>query len=207
MSGGFEDLGLLPELVKATQDKHWLLPSDVQDESIPLILGGGDVMVAAETGSGKTGAFALPALQLVHEAKREMEAKESSSSSSSAGAAGAAGGGGGGGASSPPQGAQLNANDRSAMVTLSPERLMAQCRHPKDWGGVRASKGLLQGKAYYEVVMRDEGLCRVGWSSAASSLDLGTDRAGFGYGGTGKRSNDRKFEAYGQEFKRSEERV
>jgi len=64
MSGGFEDLGLLPELVKATQDQHWLLPSDVQDESIPLILGGGDVMVAAETGSGKTGAFVLPAIQV-----------------------------------------------------------------------------------------------------------------------------------------------
>ena len=45
MSGGFEDLGLLPELVRATQDQHWILPSDVQDESIPLILGGGDVMV------------------------------------------------------------------------------------------------------------------------------------------------------------------
>jgi superfamily II DNA/RNA helicase len=43
------------------------LPTPVQSESIPLILGGGDVMVAAETGSGKTGAFALPVLQLVHE--------------------------------------------------------------------------------------------------------------------------------------------
>ena len=47
MSGGFEDLGLLPELVRATQDQHWILPSDVQDESIPLILGGGDVMVVS----------------------------------------------------------------------------------------------------------------------------------------------------------------
>ena len=44
MSGGFEDLGLLPELVRATQDQGWLLPSDIQDEAIPLILGGGDVM-------------------------------------------------------------------------------------------------------------------------------------------------------------------
>jgi len=45
MSGGFQDLGLQPELVKATQDMGWMLPSDVQDETIPLMLGGGDVMV------------------------------------------------------------------------------------------------------------------------------------------------------------------
>lgn len=48
MSGGFEDLGLLPELVKATQDAGWILPSDVQDEAIPLILGGGDVMAVSD---------------------------------------------------------------------------------------------------------------------------------------------------------------
>ena len=34
---------------------HNRLPTDIQDEAIPLILGGGDVMAAAETGSGKTG--------------------------------------------------------------------------------------------------------------------------------------------------------
>lgn len=43
------------------------LPTPVQAEAVPLILGGGDVMAAAETGSGKTGAFALPILQIVHE--------------------------------------------------------------------------------------------------------------------------------------------
>ncbi len=48
MSGGFQDLGLQPELVKATQDMGWLLPSDVQDETIPLMLGGGDVMVVRQ---------------------------------------------------------------------------------------------------------------------------------------------------------------
>ena len=41
------------------------LPTDVQAEAIPLILGGGDVLMAAETGSGKTGAFCLPVLQVL----------------------------------------------------------------------------------------------------------------------------------------------
>ena len=43
------------------------LPTDIQSEAIPLILGGGDVLMAAETGSGKTGAFCLPVLQIVWE--------------------------------------------------------------------------------------------------------------------------------------------
>jgi ATP-dependent RNA helicase DDX1 len=41
---------------------------------VPLILGGGDVLAAAETGSGKTAAFGMPILQIVHEALRESAA-------------------------------------------------------------------------------------------------------------------------------------
>ena len=51
----FEEFGLSPELIKAIDAMGWALPSPVQAEAIPLILGGGDVMAAAETGSGKTG--------------------------------------------------------------------------------------------------------------------------------------------------------
>lgn len=45
--------------------------------------------------------------------------------------------------------------------------------------------------------MTDEGLARVGWSTAAASLDLGTDRQGWGYGGTGKKSHNRQFDGCG----------
>lgn len=54
MAGGFDSLGLMPELLRSIDELGWHLPTDVQDEAIPLILGGGDVMAAAETGSGKT---------------------------------------------------------------------------------------------------------------------------------------------------------
>lgn len=50
-SGGWNDLGLCPELLRSIEELGWTLPTDVQDESIPLILGGGDVMAAAETGN------------------------------------------------------------------------------------------------------------------------------------------------------------
>lgn len=52
---------------------YFRLPTDVQAEAIPLILGGGDVLMAAETGSGKTGAFCLPILQIVWETLKDIE--------------------------------------------------------------------------------------------------------------------------------------
>jgi len=54
------------------------LPTDVQAEAIPLILGGGDVLMAAETGSGKTGAFCLPILQIVWETLKDFESGKGS---------------------------------------------------------------------------------------------------------------------------------
>lgn len=54
------------------------LPTDVQAEAIPLILGGGDVLMAAETGSGKTGAFCIPILQIVWETLKDLESGKTS---------------------------------------------------------------------------------------------------------------------------------
>ena len=56
------------------------------------------------------------------------------------------------------------------------------------------------GKYYYQVTVRDEGLCRVGWSTRAAKLELGTDAHGFGFGGTGKKSNNKVFTDYGQSY-------
>ncbi len=49
-----------------------------------------------------------------------------------------------------------------------------------------------------QVTVNDEGLSRVGWSCPTASLDLGTDRLGFGFGGTGKKSHQRQFDVYGE---------
>ncbi|WP_211234095.1 DEAD/DEAH box helicase [Chitinilyticum litopenaei] len=59
----FSSLGLSPELAAAASQQAWLLPTAIQCAAIPLILRGGDLRAAAQTGSGKTGAFALPLLQ------------------------------------------------------------------------------------------------------------------------------------------------
>ena len=59
----FADLGLVEPLCEAAASLGWAKPSKIQAEAIPVALEGKDVIGLAETGSGKTGAFALPMLQ------------------------------------------------------------------------------------------------------------------------------------------------
>jgi len=65
----FEKLGLVPALVTAVDELGYTRATPVQKKVIPLILDGKDVMVTAQTGTGKTAAYALPILQLL--AKKE----------------------------------------------------------------------------------------------------------------------------------------
>jgi ATP-dependent RNA helicase DDX1 len=71
MASAFAELGVCDEICEGLDEIGWSLPTDIQAEAVPLILGGGDVLMAAETGSGKTGAFCLPVIQIVQETKRE----------------------------------------------------------------------------------------------------------------------------------------
>ncbi|XP_047991779.1 probable ATP-dependent RNA helicase DDX47 [Leguminivora glycinivorella] len=63
----FKDLGVVDVLCEACQELKWKNPSKIQKEAIPLALEGKDIIGLAETGSGKTGAFALPILQALLE--------------------------------------------------------------------------------------------------------------------------------------------
>ncbi|XP_061716543.1 ATP-dependent RNA helicase DDX47 [Cydia pomonella] len=63
----FKDLGVVDVLCEACQELKWKNPSKIQKEAIPVALEGKDIIGLAETGSGKTGAFALPILQALLE--------------------------------------------------------------------------------------------------------------------------------------------
>ncbi|KPJ07031.1 putative ATP-dependent RNA helicase DDX47 [Papilio machaon] len=63
----FKDLGVVDVLCEACQELKWKNPSKIQKEAIPVALQGKDIIGLAETGSGKTGAFALPILQALLE--------------------------------------------------------------------------------------------------------------------------------------------
>ena len=61
----FESLGLHEALLKAVASSGYDTATEVQSQSIPAAIAGADLMVSASTGSGKTAAFILPALQRV----------------------------------------------------------------------------------------------------------------------------------------------
>jgi ATP-dependent RNA helicase RhlE len=59
----FSVLGLEPELVRAVSDKGYETPTPIQQQAIPAVLAGRDVLAGAQTGTGKTAGFVLPLLQ------------------------------------------------------------------------------------------------------------------------------------------------
>ena len=59
----FASLGLSEALVRAIEAAGYTQPTPVQQRAIPAVLQGRDLMVAAQTGTGKTGGFALPILE------------------------------------------------------------------------------------------------------------------------------------------------
>jgi ATP-dependent RNA helicase DeaD len=74
IESGFAALGLRPELLAALDDLGYEEPTPIQRETIPLLLTGRDLLGQAATGTGKTAAFALPALQLIDASRREPQA-------------------------------------------------------------------------------------------------------------------------------------
>jgi ATP-dependent RNA helicase DeaD len=61
----FEEFGLIDELMKAIDDVGYETPSPIQLKTIPILLEGRDIVGQAQTGTGKTAAFALPGLQKI----------------------------------------------------------------------------------------------------------------------------------------------
>ena len=63
----FTDMKIIPPILKALGDENYTAPTPIQEQAIPAILAGTDLLGCAQTGTGKTAAFAVPILQLLIE--------------------------------------------------------------------------------------------------------------------------------------------
>src|SRR2546430_2310238 len=66
----FKNLGLIDPILKALNEEGYITPTPIQHQSIPLILEKRDLLGCAQTGTGKTAAFAIPILQLLYNEKQ-----------------------------------------------------------------------------------------------------------------------------------------
>ncbi|MCX6388280.1 MAG: DEAD/DEAH box helicase [Solirubrobacterales bacterium] len=70
----FKDLGLAPEILEALTEVGYETPSPIQEQAIPTLLEGRDMIGQAQTGSGKTAAFGLPLLNYVDASDPDVQA-------------------------------------------------------------------------------------------------------------------------------------
>ncbi len=179
----FAELGVMGEIIRGLDEIGWMLPTPIQQEAIPLILGGGDVMGAAETGTGKTGAFGIPLIQLMHENLTSAAQPASGRAREAA-----------------PE-IRMSMEDKEALFNVDASGSMCSATSQAAWGGGRANVCMKQGKYFFEVTCaKVGGTVRVGVSTAAGAYNLGTCANGFGYGGTAKKSNGGKFVEYGMPY-------
>ncbi len=71
----FNDLKLIEPISKALQEEGYKTPTSIQEQAIPKILAGKDLLGCAQTGTGKTAAFAIPILQLLTERSENKHQK------------------------------------------------------------------------------------------------------------------------------------
>jgi ATP-dependent RNA helicase DeaD len=69
----FSELGLSPALLKAIDRLGYEKAAPIQSEAIPMIMAGNDVIGQSQTGSGKTAAFGIPAVELVEAELRAVQ--------------------------------------------------------------------------------------------------------------------------------------
>ncbi len=73
----FEDLALIDPIKRAIKEEGYTQPTPIQQKAIPVLLEKRDILGCAQTGTGKTAAFAVPIIQLLHENKGLRKGKRS----------------------------------------------------------------------------------------------------------------------------------
>lgn len=71
----FKDLGIAAPILKAVEEEGYIKPTPIQQQAIPILLKGKDLLGVAQTGTGKTAAFAIPILHHLYHKKDQQHGK------------------------------------------------------------------------------------------------------------------------------------
>ena len=71
----FKELGIIEPILKALDDQGYTQPTPIQEQSIPILLKGDDLLGCAQTGTGKTAAFSIPIIQQMVESGIDTKGK------------------------------------------------------------------------------------------------------------------------------------
>lgn len=71
----FKELNIIPEILKALSNENYTAPTPIQEQAIPPVLAGRDLLGCAQTGTGKTAAFAVPIIQLLSQQQSGKQSK------------------------------------------------------------------------------------------------------------------------------------
>ena len=72
----FTSLELIEPVMKALTDEGYITPTPIQQQAIPYVMAGRDLQGCAQTGTGKTAAFAIPIIQLIHQQKMQAGSRK-----------------------------------------------------------------------------------------------------------------------------------
>ncbi|TDB62657.1 ATP-dependent RNA helicase RhlE [Photorhabdus khanii] len=71
----FESLGLSADILRAIEEQGYSAPTPIQQQAIPVVLAGKDLLASAQTGTGKTAGFTLPMLQRLNDSPVQMKGR------------------------------------------------------------------------------------------------------------------------------------
>jgi ATP-dependent RNA helicase RhlE len=69
----FENLNIIDPILQCIKNAGYITPTPIQEQTIPLLLEGKDIIGCAQTGTGKTAAFAIPILQVLYNERKNSK--------------------------------------------------------------------------------------------------------------------------------------
>ncbi|RAW92252.1 ATP-dependent RNA helicase RhlE [Photorhabdus laumondii] len=72
----FKSLGLSADILRAVEEQGYSAPTPIQQQAIPVVLAGKDLLASAQTGTGKTAGFTLPMLQRLNDSPIQMKGRQ-----------------------------------------------------------------------------------------------------------------------------------